>query len=189
MHNPITIKHKLLFILISLVAFTSCESEKKNDTESSSSSPFQMEEDQYVIQAEFIKGKSNIDQFTIAELSGDKFSEEKLRVCCESKGDSLIDKIFFNKKNEGYHWYFCTLDLSFIEDDSLKDLTITEKIKILHNDSKEAVESEYSDIMPIKFETGKWYHFFGLENIEGSYFVHVEDNNTFSVEYFDGGPW
>ena len=43
--------------------------------------------------------------------------------------------------------------------------------------------------MPLKFKPATWYHIFGLDGIEGSYFVYINDDRTVEVKYFDGGPW
>ena len=147
-------------------------------------------ENRYSINEEFIKGKID-NGFTIAELSSDKSSSERLRVCCEasSKKSVSTDKLFFHKKNIGYQWAFCTLDLRFVENDSLKELSFKEKMEILNKEEYGKPTHKNYDTLPIKFKPETWYQFFGFRNIEGSYFVYVEKDGSFKVEYFKGGPF
>ena len=145
----------------------------------------------YSINEEYIKGISKNDGFSIAELTGDKSSNEKLRVCCEaiSGNFNLKDKLYFDRKNKGYQWFFCTLDLRFVENDSLKNLTIDEKLKIIKKENNGKLTPKYYDTIPITFKPETWYHFFGFEDVEGSFYVYVEKNKSFKVEYFGGGPF
>lgn len=149
----------------------------------------------YEITHEYIKGKIKIDGFSIAELEVSKISDEGLpiyekeviRYCCESKGEKLKKKIYFNKKNDGYKWSLCTPSFKYVEVDSLKNLTLEEKLDRIRKDG--SGKPIYYDVMPFQFQTGKWYHLFGLEGIEGSYFLYYNKQNEFIVKYFDGGPF
>jgi hypothetical protein len=179
--------NKLLVSLVLFLSIVSCSSSTEKNIYQEYNSKIENEAKSYQISQLFIHGESEIQNFTIAELTGGKNSEEKQRICCFSTDDKFSNKICFNQKNTGYKWNYCTLDLRFIEDDSLKDLTLEEKLEILNSEST-GKEFPDLDICPIDFEPGKWYHFFGLPNIEGSYFVHVEEDEKFTVEYFSGGP-
>jgi len=145
----------------------------------------------YIITEDYISGKSKNDGFTIAELFGDKSSQEKQRVCIEtiSGKKDLKQKIYFNKKNEGYQWFYCTLDLRFVENDSLKNLKVEEKLEIIQKENIVTSHPQYYETIPIEFKPGTWYHFFGFEDIEGSFYVFVMNDRSFKVEYFDGGPF
>ena len=143
----------------------------------------------YQINKNGIKGVSLNDGFTIAELKDGKSSEEVLRVCCEPVSHTELKRqLYFKKKNVGYHWNFCTLDLRFVENDSLKNLSLEEKLEILRREGHIG-SPEHFDTIPINFKVGTWYHIFGLEDIEGSFYFYVEKDGAFKVEYFDGGPW
>ncbi len=96
--------------------------------------------------------------------------------------------IFFGKKNEGYRWFFCTLDLRFVENDSLNNLSFKQKLEII-NKEKGTGAPKYYDTLPITFKPETWYHFFGFDKLEGSFFVYIEKDGTFKVEYFNGGPY
>jgi len=144
----------------------------------------------YSINREFIKGTSKNNGFIIAELIGDRYSGEKLRVCCEPNlRNNLTKKIFFNKKDRCYHWTFCSLDLKYVESDSLRNLSMEEKLEIIRKENNGKEISSSYDTLPIKFTPETWYHFFGFEDIEGSYFVYVKKDGTFKVEYFNEGPF
>lgn len=145
----------------------------------------------YLIKEEYIKGKSGIDGFSIAELKGDKSSDEKLRVCCKtiSVKSGLTNKLFFYKKNNGYQWHFCTLNLRFVENDSLRELSLEKKMEIINKENSGKSAPKYYETLPIRFKPETWYHFFGFKDIEGSYFVYVNKDRSFNVEYFEGGPF
>jgi hypothetical protein len=144
----------------------------------------------YSITEKYISGISKNDGFTIAELIGDKSSEEKLRVCCETitGNRDLNKKLYFNRKNKGYQWSLCTLDLRFVENDSLKNLTLHKKLEIIKKENNGDSTVKYYETIPIDFKADTWYHFFGFEDIEGSFFVYVEKDKSFRLEYFGGGP-
>jgi hypothetical protein len=149
------------------------------------------EASKYSINQNYIRGISKIDRFTIAELTGDKFSPEYQRVCLEASSEKARQKakLYFKQNNNGYYWQSCTLDLKFVENDTLKDLSLEEKLDILKKENPENTKPKKYEILPWEFKPGKWYHFFGFDNIEGSFFVYVEKDKTFRVEYFGGGPW
>ncbi|RZJ99856.1 MAG: hypothetical protein EOO46_21755 [Flavobacterium sp.] len=148
------------------------------------------ENEKYAINENSIKGLSKNDNLTIAELTGDKFSSEKLRVCLNTSSDNNKTRsiLYFNRKNDGYHWSFCTLDLRFVENDSLKKLKLGEKFHVVEKENHENLSLKYYDTIPLDFKPHTWYHFFGL-NVQGSFFVYVDKDGIFHVEYFGGGPF
>jgi hypothetical protein len=149
----------------------------------------------YEINNEYIKGKIKIDGFSIAEIKVTSINKNGLpikekevnRYCCELKDGKLKKKIYFDKKNEGYKWFLCTPSFKYMEVDSLKDLTLEDKLARIKKDG--SGKTIYYDTKPFEFKKGKWYHLFGLEGIEGSYFLYVNDDGTINVKYFDGGPF
>ncbi len=148
---------------------------------------------QYEITMDFIKGKSPIERFQIAVLKKTELNEqgypldnnELERYCCFSDGDNSARKIFFQRANDGYQWTVCTPDLKYVEVDSLINLSEEEKRQRIGG-SKSPVAY---NTMPFKFESDKVYHLFGLEGIEGSYYLYFSEKKEFIVKYFDGGPF
>ncbi|MCF8373974.1 MAG: hypothetical protein K9H64_20285 [Bacteroidales bacterium] len=148
----------------------------------------------YKVTEEYIKGSTYINNFTISELEVSSIGGNGLPIkekdivqyCCKSSSKSLKKKIYFNRKNKGYKWFYCTLNLDFIEVDSLKKLSEEQKLTMIH---QVRGENMYFDTIPFRFEAGKWYHLYGLENVEGSYYIHFNIKKEFIVKYFEGGPF
>ena len=78
--------------------------------------------------------------------------------------------------------------MRFVQNDSLKNLSVGEKLEILRQEGRTG-HPNYFDTIPINFRPGKWYQIFGLEDIEGSFFVYVKNDGSFKIEHFGGGPW
>lgn len=150
----------------------------------------------YTINCSGIKSntRSGIERFTIALYERDgyslrpkDYSKELARFCFEYKGENGgLRQVSFIKCNSKYKWSRCDLDLRFVTIDSLKDLTIEQKLELL---KEEGSFSDYKDKMPFKFEKDTLYHIFGLNGIDGSYFMAIDENNKLVVDYFEGGPF
>lgn len=155
-----------------------------------------LEDHKYTITENYILSIYEIDSFSIAEIEVTDIGEngipynyqEIARVTCESNLGT-DRKIFFHKENAGYSWTFSNLDLRFVEADSLKDLSVEEKLRILRDEGAFDGEVTHFKTMPLKFDIGKWFHLFGLKNIQGSYFIFVKPDGSLLVRYFDGGPF
>ncbi|RKN76819.1 hypothetical protein [Ulvibacterium marinum] len=130
-----------------------------------------------------------IDSFSIAIHSRDSIKPNNYfeldRYCCSFTGTGKPSKqVVFNNINDGYSWEKCHVIFDYVEKDSLKNLTVKEKLEIIDQNN----QSEDFDRMPFKFERDKVYHLFGLKGIEGSYYLSLDSSNNLIVEYFDGGP-
>lgn len=142
---------------------------------------------------EYIKSNCVIKSFQLAlsedtEINSEGYPvnyKEKERYCCSFGGDALKKVIYFHRINDGYKWICCTLDLRFVEVDSLKDLSIEEKNKIIGDDEPII---QY-DTLPLKFEHGKTYCLFNIDNYDGSYYLYFDKNMKFVAKYFNGGPF
>ena len=139
------------------------------------------------------KKGERINSFTIAiyerdslmlSLRPDNFKEID-RYCCSFIGEGKSSKkVFFNKLKDGYIWQRCHLVLDFVEKDSLKNLSIKEKLAMVNVGKPESF-----DKMPFEFNRNKVYHLFGFNNFEGSYYLTLDDSDNLIVDYFDGGAW
>jgi len=114
---------------------------------------------------------------------------------CNLLNEEKKYEIFFHKPNHGYTWeYFGeVININEIIPNSIKNKEFEEQIAYVNErDTVNVVDEERlksHDIMPLKFKPATWYHIFGLDGIEGSYFVYINDDRTVEVKYFDGGPW
>lgn len=162
------------------------------------------EEKKYEITYDYIKGEEPLDWFSVAELEVHSMIDEFGRpgsydevdrvVCKKNKEKEFKYKIFFHKPNHGYTWEYLgeVININEIIPDSIKNKEFEEQIAYVNeidtviNVDEERLKSH--DIIPLKFKPATWYHIFGLEGIEGSYFVYINDNRTIEVKYFDGGP-
>ena len=155
-----------------------------------------LEENTYEVTLDGIKSKGNTElrQFTIAlydkpegQMRPHPTSKELARYCFEF--DSVKKsgkKVSFTESNNHYVWSRCDLDLSYIETDSLKSLPLREKLALIHTDT---LAITFFKRMPFSISQDTLYHVFGLDGIEGSYYMALDENNTLVVDYFDGGPW
>jgi len=118
---------------------------------------------------------------------------EVTRYCCwlnnNSKGSS---KISFSMTNRHYSWFLCKPDESILENDSLNNLTVREKLEYIKR--KELLEPDnknylHQESLPFKIKKGYVYQIFGLCDVEGSYYFCLDANNKLIVQYFDSGPW
>ena len=96
-------------------------------------------------------------------------------------------------KNNDYHWEYWNFDYSFMENDSLKNLTEKEKLQIIKNSSSASQSKRYLEINPFKFEPTNWYvissiNYSEYDNDDGSYFIYVNEDGTLKIHFFSGGP-
>ena len=102
------------------------------------------------------------------------------------------NKISFLKPNPNYRWYLCKLDLHIVENDSLQNLTLEQKLNYVEMMDKVTLsDSEYVHrrSFPLSIEHGYVYHIFGLCDVEGSYYVCLEASGELIIQYFDRGAW
>ena len=177
---------RLLYGLCSLVLIVA----NNNCTESNSN--------KHDITYEFISGEKGIFSFSIAKLDVQQLNNlgfpgtftETDRVTCRLENGTKAKKIFFHKENAGYVWYKSSPNYDFENNDSLNKLSTSEILEFLKKEGvlKNAHKNRYLTI-PFELESGNWYHLFGLNDIEGSYFIYVNKDRTFKTYYFDGGPY
>src|SRR5690606_37149451 len=97
-------------------------------------------------------------------------------ICVNNTKEKISNKIFFHQSNEGYKWNDVgeLTNIDSIISDSLKELPFIKQLEhIDHKDSVIVDNSIEYEIMPLKFKPATWYHVFGLDGIEGSYFVYI----------------
>jgi len=154
------------------------------------------EENTYKITLDGIKSKGNteLQRFTIAlynkpegQMRPYPTSKELARYCFEFDSVKKSCKtVSFTESNNHYVWSRCDLDLSYVETDSLKSLPLKQKLALIHKDT---LAIKLFTRMPFSISQDTLYHVFGLDEIEGSYYMALDENNTLIVDYFDGGPW
>ena len=152
------------------------------------------EDDNYVVTKEMVRSKENvrIDSFTIVVYrkvengstlnSGSEIS----RYCCVFRGKTRPKKVvYFDRLKDDYFWQRCDLNLAYVENDSLKNLSLEEKRKMINIDTARTF-----DRMPFEFQSNQVYQIFGLKGIDGSYFFEINNStNEIEIEYFEGGPF
>jgi hypothetical protein len=154
------------------------------------------EENTYEITLDGIKSNGNIklQNFTIAlfdrtenQMRPYSTSKELARYCFEFDTIKKSGKtVSFTESNIHYKWSRCDLDLSYVETDSLKSLTLKQKLDLIHQDT---LSIKIFNKMPFVFSQDTLYHVFGLDGIVGSYYIALDKDNSIVVDYFDGGPW
>lgn len=169
----------IVFFIVSIVACVSCQHHRIKQTNS------------YEITKEYIRWYSNIRCIRIELLENNELNSDNYPVsnkviktfCCESNSNLLTNIIYFTKPNNGYTWSVCSTDLTYVENDSFKNLSVEEKLKIIV--SKDTINTYNKfEVMPFVFEFGKLYHLIGLEDIEGSFYLHLNSNNELVVRYY-----
>ena len=167
------------FLVVITIVLSACgESEKVNK------GPYDLSEAE-------ITSKKSIERLTVAQIDVSEISPEGIpvrfrehaRFCCEVKPNSSAKKrIDLKSENEAYRWFLCNLNTRFAEDDSLKNLSIKEKLAIV-----DVGEVKYLDKLPFDLNSGEWFQVFGLADVDGAYYVRMDENEGFVVKYYEGG--
>ena len=117
---------------------------------------------------------------------------EVTRYCCSlnenSKGG---DEIYFLKATPNYQWYLCKLNTNIVENDSLNNLPLQEKLQYIKRMELAMISDKnyiHRDSFPFNIQQGYVYRVFGLCDIEGSYYFCLDGSNKLVIQYFDKGP-
>ncbi len=102
----------------------------------------------------------------ISEQEQEVYKEQNIPIKKYGFKFKAKNKIFFDKENKYYKWWFF----------------------------KPYNPSEIHDTLPIQFLKGKWYRFYNLSSGDGcpnfEIFIKVGDNEQFEViEFYDQGPF
>jgi len=134
----------------------------------------------------------NLDHSNLNDIRPNA-KNEVTRYCCwlnkNSKGSSSIS---FWKANSNYRWFLCKWDMSIIENDSLNNLTLQEKLDYTKRMEQIRLKDKnfvHRDSFPFIIQKGYVYQVFGLCDVEGSFYFCLDSTDNLIVQYVDRGPW
>lgn len=152
------------------------------------------------IEYEKINCSTEINIINIAELVTDSSAslikypwnlQESSRITCQynpASHESQRKTIRFDRNTPGYDWYHSNLDLRFIEDDSLKKLSLDQKLKMLNLENQDRSSKTLDDIIPIRFKINTWYCLWGIPDLDGPIYFYFEDRYQ-PITRLQRGPW
>lgn len=159
--------------------------------------------ERYIIDRTGIKSRTGciLENISISQynLDHDNFKDirpinrnEVTRYCCSLNENSKgSDEISFLKATSNYRWYLCKLNTNIVENDSLNNLPLQEKLEYIKRMELATISDKnyvHRDSFPFNIQQGYVYRVFGLCDIEGSYYFCLDSLNKLVIQYFDRGP-